>query len=45
MPEQLLPAPMLFFPFLLFQFKLPLFLCFPSFPAHSLTFSFHLLLL
>ncbi len=36
---------MLLFPFLLFQFKLPLFLCFPLFPAHSLTFSFQLLLL
>ena len=35
----------LFFFLLLFQFKLPLFLYFPFFPAHSLTFSFQLLLL
>ena len=39
-PGQTLPAPMLLFPFLLFQFKLPLLLCFPLFPAHSLAFSF-----
>ena len=44
-PGQASPAPMLLFPFLLFQFKLPLFLCFPLFPAHSFTFSFQLLLL
>ena len=36
---------MLLFPFLLFQFKLPLFFCLPLFPAHSLTLSFQLLLL
>ena len=40
-----LPPPMLFFPFLLFQFKLPLFLCFPLFPAQNPAFSFQLLLL
>ena len=31
---------MLLFPFLLFQFKLPLFLCLPLFPAHSLALNF-----
>lgn len=36
---------MLLFPFLLFHFKLPLFLCFLFFPAHSLAFSFQLFLL
>ena len=36
---------MLLFPFLLLLFKLSLFLRFPLFPAHSLTFSFQLLLL
>ena len=35
---------MLFFPFLLFRFKLPLFFCLPLFPSHSLTFNFQLLL-
>jgi hypothetical protein len=41
----ILPAPMFFFPFLLFQFKLSLFLRFPLLPAHNLAFSFQLLLL
>ena len=45
MPGQVLPAPMLFFPFLLFQFKLPLPFCLPLFPAHNFAFSFQLLLL
>ena len=44
-PGQASPAPMLLFPFLLFQFKLALFLCFPFFPAHSPALCFQLLLL
>ena len=40
-----LPAPILLFSFLLFQLKLPLFLCFPLFSAHNPVFSFQLLLL
>ena len=43
--EQVLPAPVLLFPFLLFSFKLPLFLCFPLLPGHSFTVRFQLLLL
>ncbi len=37
-------VPVLLFPFLLFQFKFPLFLRLPLCPAHSLTFRFQLLL-
>lgn len=40
LPKQVLPTPMLLFPFILFQFKLPLFFCFPLFPAHNLAFGF-----
>ena len=44
-PGQMLPTPVLFFPFLLFQFKLPLLLCLSLFSAHSPAFSFQLFLL
>ena len=41
----ILPAPMFFFPFLPFQFKLLLFFCFLLLPTHNLSFRFQLFLL